>query len=585
MKALLWPVVVVSLSLTLVGCNKKEGSSSSTSAVTPARATSFNEVTSQLDPGGSVYGYLATDQWLAGLSTNIAQFETLILNLPDVEEKDREGIKTLFAFLTKGISKSGVENLTGVGVSGIQITPELHRTKLILHHGKGQGDGLFWNLFGKEAHALTGLDLLPTNTALATFGDVDMPAVWAAIESGLGNSGIPDVADGIRNWPAEFEKQTKLSWSKLLASLGGEIGFALILDDANKISLPIGRDGLEFPAPGLLLAVKVNDDLIFERISKEFQKNQTAELIEEKGLKMYAMPIPVPLPVDLQITLASTGDYLFVASSPKLVRNSLAVRDGKQPSLRQSPEVQALLKHLPAQGNHFSYVGSRFSETVMMLQKQALSMSGKVAAPQQQLLDKILFSQGPNYGLSISAHTPTGWQSVSVGNQDSATALVAAPAVGVTAIGAGMLLPALAKAKGKAQSISCQNNMKQIGLAFRIWSGDNNDQFPFNVSASKGGTLEACQRGGDGYDRSAYLHFQVMSNELNTPKILVCPGDSAKQPAADFATLQSWNVSYQVRTGAKVTDANPTEVLIYCPTHHHTGYADGSVRQGPQNKR
>jgi hypothetical protein len=105
------------------------------------------------------------------------------------------------------------------------------------------------------------------------------------------------------------------------------------------------------------------------------------------------------------------------------------------------------------------------------------------------------------------------------------------------------------------------------------------------VSSSKGGTLEFCERGGDGYDRNAYRHFQVMSNELNTPKILVCPGDSGKQAAADFAELQSWQVSYQIRTGPKVSDVNPEEILTYCPIHHHVGRTDGSVQMGTQSKR
>ena len=87
-----------------------------------------------------------------------------------------------------------------------------------------------------------------------------------------------------------------------------------------------------------------------------------------------------------------------------------------------------------------------------------------------------------------------------------------------------MLLPALSRAKGKAQSISCANNMKQIGLAFRTWAIDNNGNFPFNVSTNSGGTLELCLPGSDGFDRNAAFHFRVMSNELSTPKILVLSG-------------------------------------------------------------
>jgi len=124
------------------------------------------------------------------------------------------------------------------------------------------------------------------------------------------------------------------------------------------------------------------------------------------------------------------------------------------------------------------------------------------------------------------------------------------------------------------------NNMKQIALAAHLWASDHNDQFCWNVSTNAGGTLELCEPAGDGYDHNAAQHFQAMAKELNTTKILVCPGDKSKQPATDFESLGAWNVSYEVRTGAKVSSANPEEIMIYCPIHHHTGRTDGSVRKG-----
>ena len=47
-------------------------------AFTPARKTSFDEVTRQLDPGGDVFVYLATDRWLAALSTNVSQLRDVL---------------------------------------------------------------------------------------------------------------------------------------------------------------------------------------------------------------------------------------------------------------------------------------------------------------------------------------------------------------------------------------------------------------------------------------------------------------------------------------------------------------------------
>jgi len=124
--------------------------------------------------------------------------------------------------------------------------------------------------------------------------------------------------------------------------------------------------------------------------------------------------------------------------------------------------------------------------------------------------------------------------------------------VAVLAILAAMLLPALASAKKKAQRINCINNLKQDGLAFRIWEGDNNDKLPMAVPTAKGGTKE--------FDTGAdtFRHFQVMSNELSTPKILVCPADT-RSVANNFVRLKNQNVSYFV--GLEANDANPQRFL------------------------
>ncbi len=563
----------------LVGCDSKPGggggAGTATTPVTPARQTSFAAVTSQLDPGGTVYGYLSTEQWLAGLSTNITELQELIVGLPEVSRQDAKNIGLVFDFLSKCAAKSGIENLNGVGLSAVQLTPELFRTKLVLNHGAGP----LWDLFGAKPHALTGLDLLPANTAIAGFGDMDLAALWSTVEDDLREAGVPELREALEQWPVEFEKNTGLAWTDLLGSLGNEAGFVLTLDDAHRISIPIEKQSLEIPAPGLMLVIKVNNDLLFDRLSQELKKNEQTKFTDAEGLRMYVMPLMIPLPAELQITLARAGEYLFVATTPTLVTDALAVRAGKLPGLKQSAGFQALQKFAPSTGNSFSYVDQRLSQLIMDVQKQVITANAKLKPGQMELFEKLLWGRPPGFGFSVSSHQPTGWQTVSVGNQDSSASLVAAPVAGA-AIGAAMVLPALAKAKEKAQSISCVNNMKQIGLAARIWAADHGDKFPFLVSKAQGGTLESCERDGDGYDRNAAQHFKVLARELANPAVFVCPGDKSKQAAGDTASLDSWNVSYQLRTGSEVNTANPEEVLLYCPIHHHTGRTDGSVRQG-----
>lgn len=124
--------------------------------------------------------------------------------------------------------------------------------------------------------------------------------------------------------------------------------------------------------------------------------------------------------------------------------------------------------------------------------------------------------------------------------------------IAIIAILAGLLLPALARAKAKAQRIKCVSNLKQVGLALRMWSNDYGDKFPWQVLLADGGT-------GDATTADTWNHLKVAKEELSTPKVVACPSDTTKTISSDFAAFNNGNVSYFV--GFEGDETKPQTLL------------------------
>ncbi|MBI3192756.1 MAG: type II secretion system protein, partial [Pedosphaera parvula] len=123
--------------------------------------------------------------------------------------------------------------------------------------------------------------------------------------------------------------------------------------------------------------------------------------------------------------------------------------------------------------------------------------------------------------------------------------------IAIIAILAGLLLPALARAKAKAKRVECVNQLKQVALGFRMWASDNDGMFPWQVSPASGGADDTV----DWVEK-----FRACSNEFNTPVILACPSDKDFQSKMNFFDLTGDNdVSYFF--GKDAIEVKPETIL------------------------
>ncbi len=99
--------------------------------------------------------------------------------------------------------------------------------------------------------------------------------------------------------------------------------------------------------------------------------------------------------------------------------------------------------------------------------------------------------------------------------------------IAIIAILAAILLPALARAREAARRASCQNNLKQWGLVFKMYNGENNGAFPTKGEYVFGHLFLPC----------GVNSKQLYPDYWNDPAIAICPSDPG---GAEFDTQHWW---------------------------------------------
>ncbi|MGH7952823.1 MAG: prepilin-type N-terminal cleavage/methylation domain-containing protein, partial [Limisphaerales bacterium] len=171
--------------------------------------------------------------------------------------------------------------------------------------------------------------------------------------------------------------------------------------------------------------------------------------------------------------------------------------------------------------------------------------------------------------------------------------------IAIIAILAAMLLPALSAAKEKARQAYCIGNLKQLGLAWVMYSQDNNDKIMSNPAASglgygggananlqnwvNGYLTFAANNGGNGNPDNTNIIYLVQA--LTGPycnyatKVFKCPDDVWKVQENDgnwYDRVRSYSINYcmegDVEDGLKAQSSIPSDKVYWDQANPRYGY-------------
>ena len=267
-------------------------------------------------------------------------------------------VEGVLSVVEPAFRKSGVGEISGVGMSSLAIEENLWRSKMFVHHQPSKGSGLIWDMFGEQPHTLEVLSLAPDNTVALMHSDLDVKRVidWADTVFGemLGGESI------MANAPPEVQD--------ILDSFGNEAGFLMTLDAENKMTLPgfmfDRQDDLELDGVAFALLLRVNDDTLMEMLGEAMGGGFGAPEGTKVGdVTIHSVPLPIPLPIkmDLSPCYFQVGNYMVLSSAESLAKRMAEAHDGKG-RLADDDDFKALTKGLSLEANGIYYADPQATE-------------------------------------------------------------------------------------------------------------------------------------------------------------------------------------------------------------------------------
>lgn len=410
---------------------------------TSERSAHFAAVTSRLELGGTVFGYVDVDGDMTKLAAGLQNFaKQATASQPMAQAFVPDDLAPFFVDL-------GLTDVKAVGFSSVAETAGVFRNRVFFHTPEGR-HGLLAGLGGEQGpFAIPAL--APADADLVFETEIDAPSAYAAIRAVVARAAGEPAAKAMDAKLAQAESGFPFLPEEILAAAKGRFSLVLCIDDERTFA---AGSGIVLPAFDLVIRQEHGGLRLAEVVAKAPGVKSESR---PGGVRAFVWERDVP-PLGWRPELLVSGDGFVIATRAGL----LAPGEAK---LADDPVFRAALAAVGETGNGLTYLSPRLSARVA----RAADLNKKMPNEQKLVMERVL-ALLPEPGAALVAvrqNSPDGILFKSRWNSSLKRDLMMANpgVIAGTGLMAAMAIPAFQKVRAVSQEKAVRNNLRQLAAA------------------------------------------------------------------------------------------------------------------------
>ncbi len=340
----------------LAGCVKKTDSESQAQAgqarLVPEaeRSAHFDAVNSNLDLGGTLYGYVDIDgDALDAADAVHAAIHQMALAQPQLARLEKQDLKALFTDL-------GLNDVRAIGLSSVRESNGNYRNRTFIYTPGGRHGVLA--IFGGQPGKFEGARLAPPDADFYSESEFDIRALYETVKGVIAKVGGPEQAASFENSLKGAGGPAAFSALEIIRGLKGRLTIVIKVDPNVSFTLPTGANPLKIP--GLFVFAKVTG--IGAVLERSLENGAAFTASVDSGRHVFVPVKPSPIG-GVQTVFATEGETLYFATSAGFLQECLS----RQKGLDSNPQFAAGLAALGPDGNGLTWVSPRFFEGIKQI--------------------------------------------------------------------------------------------------------------------------------------------------------------------------------------------------------------------------